>query len=285
MKLVTFLTAGGAAQPGAVQDGMVYSLHPAGFSSTLEIIAAAPSSLVKIERYLRSLPPGAGIDLQTAVLLAPVPRPPKVLCAGLNYRDHAAEARMEVPAVPTIFSKFPNIVTGPGAPVILPRNSRKPDYEAELAFVIGCGGRHIPAASWREHVFGYLCFNDVSARDVQLATSQWLMGKTFDSFAPTGPWLTTAGEIADPHELDIQLELNGELMQSSNTRELIFRIPDLIEYISGVVTLEPGDIVATGTPAGVGFAKKPPRWLRPGDEIVVRIQGLGALRNPVVAEQ
>ncbi|MCS7044316.1 MAG: fumarylacetoacetate hydrolase family protein [Bryobacteraceae bacterium] len=283
MKLATFLLPGGPALPGLVRDGRIYSLQPAGFGSVLEIIASAPASLDRIRRFLETVP-DPGLPLDSVTLLAPLPRPPKILCAGLNYRDHAAEAKMEIPQVPTIFSKFHNTIIGPGATIFLPKNSKKPDYEAEFAFVIGTGGRHIPASEWRSHVFGYMCFNDVSARDFQLATSQWLMGKTFDGFAPTGPWITTADEIADPHALDIGLFLNGERMQASNTREMIFKIPELIEFISSVLTLEPGDIVATGTPAGVGFSKKPPRWLRPGDEVVVRIEGLGELRNPVAAE-
>jgi 2-keto-4-pentenoate hydratase/2-oxohepta-3-ene-1,7-dioic acid hydratase in catechol pathway len=279
------MSHGAVALPGVVTGGRVYSLQPAGFASTLQVIAGGPAARDAIRAYLSSVPSAAAQELSAVVLLAPIPRPPKVICAGLNYRDHAAEAKMEIPPVPTIFSKFSNAVTGPGAPVILPKNTNKPDYEAEFAFVIGAGGRHIPAERWRDHVYGYMCLNDVSARDFQLATSQWLMGKTFDTFAPTGPWITTADEIADPHNLDISLEINGEVMQSSNTRELIFGVPALIEYLSSVFTLEPGDIVATGTPAGVGFSKKPPRWLRPGDEMVVRIQGLGELRNPVVAEE
>ncbi len=284
MKLAMYQTPGGMAAPGVVRDGRIYGLQPAGFGSVLEIISSAPASMERIRRHLGTTP-DPGLPLEQAVLLAPLQRPPKILCAGLNYRDHAAEAKMEIPSVPTIFSKYSNTITDPGAPVILPRNSSKPDYEAELAFVIGRGGRHIPAEQWREHVFGYMCFNDVSARDFQLATSQWLMGKTFDGFAPTGPWITTADEIADPHALTIEFFLNGERMQGSNTGEMIFKIPELIAFISSVLTLEPGDIVATGTPAGVGFSKKPPRWLRPGDEMTVRIEGLGELRNPVVAEE
>lgn len=229
-------------------------------------------------------PRGPSFNLDAVTLLAPIPRPPKFICVGLNYRDHAAEARQEIPKVPTIFNKFPNVVVGPGAPVVLPKASAKPDYEAEFAFVIGRGGRHIPAARAMEHVFGYTIVNDVSARDFQSATSQWLMGKTFDTFGPTGPWIVTADEIADPHALDISLEIAGEVLQSSNTRQLVFKIPELIEHLSTVVTLEPGDIVATGTPAGVGFARRPPRWLKPGEEMIVRIQGIGELRNPVVAE-
>jgi 2-keto-4-pentenoate hydratase/2-oxohepta-3-ene-1,7-dioic acid hydratase in catechol pathway len=186
--------------------------------------------------------------------------------------------------VPTIFNKFPTAIIADGDNIVLPRSSEKPDYEAELAFVIGRGGRHIPAAEWRDHVFGYTIVNDVSARDYQMATSQWLMGKTFDTFAPMGPCLVSADEIPDPHALDISLTLNGEVMQSSNTRHLIFRIPELIAFLSSVFTLEPGDVVSTGTPGGVGFARKPPRYLRPGDEVVVRVQGLGELRNPVIQE-
>jgi 2-keto-4-pentenoate hydratase/2-oxohepta-3-ene-1,7-dioic acid hydratase in catechol pathway len=183
-----------------------------------------------------------------------------------------------------IFAKFSNVVIGPGQPIVLPRNSRKPDYEAEFMFVIGTGGRHIPSYEWKQHVFGYTVFNDVSARDFQMATSQWMIGKTFDTFAPMGPYLASADEIADPHALDISLRIGGETLQHSNTRELIFKIPDLVAYLSSVVTLEPGDVVATGTPAGVGFARTPPRYLQPGDEVVVSIEGLGELRNPVVAE-
>jgi 2-keto-4-pentenoate hydratase/2-oxohepta-3-ene-1,7-dioic acid hydratase in catechol pathway len=227
---------------------------------------------------------GPAYPLDAVRLLAPIPRPPKIICIGLNYSDHAKESGLEIPKVPTVFAKFPTAIIGPGEAIVLPRGSSRPDYEAEFAFVIGRGGRYIPAARWRDHVFGYMNLNDVSARDVQMATTQWIMGKTFDTFAPTGPWLVTADEIADPHALDISLTINGETLQSSNTRHLIFGIPELVEYLSSVFTLEPGDIVSTGTPAGVGFARKPPRYLKPGDEVVVSVQGLGELRNPVVAE-
>ncbi|MCL5742898.1 MAG: fumarylacetoacetate hydrolase family protein, partial [Acidobacteria bacterium] len=185
MRLITFMSPGEVALPGVVAGDKVYSLQPAGFSNTLQVIAGGAAARDAIRAYLQAAPPAAAKDLSAVVLLAPIPRPPKVICVGLNYRDHAAEAKMEVPSVPTIFSKFSNAVTGPSAPVLLPRNTQKPDYEAEFAFVIGAGGRHIPAARWREHVYGYMCLNDVSARDFQLATSQWLMGKTFDTFAPT----------------------------------------------------------------------------------------------------
>ncbi|MBZ5618866.1 MAG: fumarylacetoacetate hydrolase family protein [Acidobacteriia bacterium] len=235
-------------------------------------------------RWIDRPPAGETLDPQTTRLAAPIPRPPKIICIGLNYRDHAEEAKMAIPAVPTVFAKFPTAVTGHRHPIVLPKNSTKPDYEAEFAVVIGKGGRHIPEARWRDHVFGYTIFNDVSARDFQMATSQWMIGKTFDTFAPIGPAIVTADEIEDPHHLAISLTLSGELMQDSNTSNLIFKVPQLIAYLSSVFTLEPGDIIATGTPPGVGFARKPPRWLKPGDEVAVRVEGIGELVNPVVAE-
>src|SRR6202167_6609791 len=267
MRLVSFRHRDGRPQAGIVSASQV--LPVAG--DMLSVCAAGHAEA-------DTAPP---IDLAEVTLLAPIPRPPKFICVGLNYRDHAAEAKMELPQVPTIFNKFTNVVIGPGATIVLPRVSAKPDYEAELAFVIGRGGRYIPAARAMEHVFGYTIVNDVSARDFQNATSQCLMGKTFDTFAPMGPWIVTADEIADPHALDISLQIGNETLQHSNTRELIFKIPELIEHLSTVVTLEPGDVVSTGTPAGVGFARKPPRYLQPGDEVVVSIEGLGELRNPV----
>jgi 2-keto-4-pentenoate hydratase/2-oxohepta-3-ene-1,7-dioic acid hydratase in catechol pathway len=186
--------------------------------------------------------------------------------------------------VPTVFSQFANTVIHPDDTILLPKDSAKPDYEAEFAFVIGKRGKRIAAADWREYVAGYTIINDVSARDFQMATSQWMMGKTCDTFCPMGPCLVTVDEITDPHNLRVELLLNGEVMQDSNTREMVFKIPELIAHLSAAITLEPGDVVSTGTPAGVGFSKKPPRWLRPGDECVVRIEGLGELRNYVAME-
>jgi 2-keto-4-pentenoate hydratase/2-oxohepta-3-ene-1,7-dioic acid hydratase in catechol pathway len=260
-------------------DDRVIGLLDAGFPDMLSVLGAAPSAIERAVPTSRD-----SFPLESVTLLAPIPRPPKLICIGLNYRDHAIEAKQEIPNVPTVFSKFPNAVIGPGAPIVLPKNSTRPDYEAEFAFVIGRPGRHIPAERWRDYVFGYTIVNDVSARDFQMATSQWLMGKTFDTFAPMGPHIVTADEIADPHTLDIGLSINGEVFQHSNTRELIFKIPELVAYLSSVFTLEPGDVVSTGTPAGVGFARKPPRFLRPSDEVVIRVESIGELRNPVVAE-
>src|SRR5580698_5858611 len=268
MRLVTFRHGGSGAAAGILDGNRVTSLG----KPMLQVIfsGAVPA------------PVGESVPLSECTLLAPIPRPPKFICVGLNYRDHAIESNMAIPKVPTIFSKFSNVVIGPGENIVLPKESTQPDYEAEFAVVIGPGGRRISAAKAMNHVFGYTIVNDVSARDLQLATTQWLMGKTCDTFAPMGPWIVTKDEIPDPHALDISLEIGGEILQHSNTRELIFKIPELIEFISSVVTLEPGDIISTGTPSGVGFARKPPRYLKAGDECIVRIEGLGELRNPVV---
>ena len=284
MRLVTFSRGGNASEPGVLRDREVVCLAGLGIPDLLSLIRGGTQSLARARAWVAEAPADAIVPLESVRLLAPLPRPPKVICVGLNYRDHAEESNMPIPSVPTIFAKFPTAVIGPDASIVLPKSSTRPDYEAEFAFVIGEGGRHIPASAWQEHVFGYTMLNDVSARDYQLATSQWMMGKTFDTFAPMGPWLVTADEIADPHALDISLTLNGVQMQNSNTRNLIFRIPELIEFLSSVFTLEPGDVVSTGTPSGVGFARKPPVYLQPGDEVVVRVEGLGELRNPVIAE-
>lgn len=284
MRLVTF-EIDGQARPGLLSaDDLVLDLSTEGFSSLLEFIESGPEALAKAETLARRAPPNSSYPLQDVKLLAPIPKPRKLICVGLNYRDHAEETGTPLPKVPTIFNKFATAVVGPDADVILPKVSKAPDYEAELAFVISRGGRHIAAEDAMDHVFGYTILNDVTARDFQRATSQWLMGKTFDTFAPMGPCIVTTDEIPDPHDLDIQMEINGEVRQDSNTRELIFKIPELIAFLSSVFTLEPADIVSTGTPAGVGFARKPPLYLHPGDELLVRIPGIGELRNRTVAE-
>ncbi len=284
MRFVTFETAG-QAHPGLVINGdTVIDLSSAGFASLLELIESGPQGRLKAEQFASTAPAATRNPLSSVTLLAPIPRPRKLICVGLNYLDHAKETGSEIPKVPTIFNKFATAVIGPGANIVLPKVSKAPDFEAEFAFVIGRGGRHIAAEDWQSYVFGYTIVNDVSARDYQRATTQWLMGKTFDTFAPMGPWIVTADEIANPHELDIELDIDGETMQDSNTRELIFKVPDLIAFLSSVFTLEPGDIVSTGTPSGVGFARKPPRYLRPGEQVTVKVAGIGELRNPVVAE-
>ncbi len=283
MQFVTF-ERNGSPEPGVISGGSIIGLKGAGFPMLAAIIEGGSNALGRARTWMERPPADAVVPLSGTRLLAPIPRPPKIICVGLNYRDHAIESKMEIPKVPTIFAKFATAVIGPGEAIVLPKLSAKPDYEAELAFIIGKGGRYISKDRWQDHVFGYANFNDVSARDYQMATTQWMMGKTFDTFAPFGPAIVTADEIADPHALDIQMVINGEILQSSNTSQLIFRIPELIEYLSSVFTLEAGDIVSTGTPSGVGFSRTPPRWLRPGDDCVVKISGLGELRNPVRAE-
>jgi 2-keto-4-pentenoate hydratase/2-oxohepta-3-ene-1,7-dioic acid hydratase in catechol pathway len=283
LRFVTF-EKDGHREPGVLAGGQVVGLRGAGFEDLLSVVGGGAAALDRVRAWVAGAPGGETRDVLAGPLPAPIPRPPKIICIGLNYRDHAAESKAALPDVPTVFAKFPTAATGHRCPIVLPKFSSQPDYEAELAVVIGRGGRYIPEAHWREHVFGYTAFNDVSARDFQRATTQWIIGKTFDTFAPFGPAIVTADEIEDPHALDISLLLNGEVMQHSNTREMIFRIPRLIAHLSSVFTLEPGDIISTGTPAGVGFARKPPRWLTPGDEVVVRVEGLGELVNPVVAE-
>jgi 2-keto-4-pentenoate hydratase/2-oxohepta-3-ene-1,7-dioic acid hydratase in catechol pathway len=267
---------------GVVIEDHVISLKAAGFSQLLEVLQGGADALQKVADFIPTAP--TRIPLATVKLCAPIPVPPKILCMGLNYRDHAEEARLEIPKYPVIFPKYANTVIGSGDNIVLPKNSRKPDYEAELGFVIGRRARHVKAADWRDYVFGYMNCNDVSARDFQMAVSQWTMGKNFDTFAPMGPWLVTADEIPDPHNLAITLTLDDETMQSSNTRELIFKIPETVAFLSSVMTLEPGDVILTGTPAGVGFGRKPPRWLTPGAEVIVQVEGLGALRNVCVEE-
>ncbi|MFT3743542.1 MAG: fumarylacetoacetate hydrolase family protein [Pyrinomonadaceae bacterium] len=218
---------------------------------------------------------------QDVVLAAPVPRPGKIICIGLNYRNHAIESGMDIPTSPIIFSKFVTCVAAPNEPILLPVGSEKVDYEAELAVVMGRRAKNVAIGNAMDHVFGYTNFNDVSARDMQFADGQWQRGKSCDTFAPFGETVVTKDEIADPHNLRIQFRLNGETMQDSTTNELIFDIPAIIEFLSRSITLEPGDIIATGTPPGVGFARKPPVFLKDGDVCEVEIEGLGVLSNSV----
>jgi 2-keto-4-pentenoate hydratase/2-oxohepta-3-ene-1,7-dioic acid hydratase in catechol pathway len=225
------------------------------------------------------------IRSEDAYWFAPVPRPGKLICIGLNYRDHAAESNMAIPERPVVFSKFSPAVIAPGEPVVLPASSEKVDYEAELAVVIGRRAKNVSAARALDYVLGYTVFNDVSARDFQFADGQWQRGKSCDTFAPMGPTIVTGDEVPDPHKLSIKLILNGKTMQDSNTDQLIFGVPELIEFLSQTITLEPGDVIATGTPSGVGFARKPPVFLRPGDMMEVEIERVGKLGNPVVAAE
>jgi len=224
---------------------------------------------------------GRVVALEDARLTAPVPRPGKLICIGLNYRDHAHEQGAAVPESPIVFSKFTTAIIGPEDTVVIPPSCTQPDFEAELAVVIGRTAKNVVKAKAYEHVLGYCAFNDVSGRDFQFADKQWQRGKSCDTFAPMGPFVATREEIKDPHGLAIRLRLNGEIMQSSRTDQLIFGVPELIEFLSASITLEPGDIIATGTPPGVGFARKPPVYLKAGDRMEVEIDGLGVLVNNV----
>jgi 2-keto-4-pentenoate hydratase/2-oxohepta-3-ene-1,7-dioic acid hydratase in catechol pathway len=219
-------------------------------------------------------------------LLAPVPDPRKIVCIGLNYRDHAAESGVPVPTEPILFSKYPTALIGHGAQIVLPSCSHEVDYEAELVVVIGRKGRHIARDRALEYVGGYAVGHDVSARDWQLNKpgKQWMAGKTFDTFAPLGPELVSPDEVPDPQNLGIRLRLNGQTMQDSSTSQLVFGVAELIAYLSQVFTVEPGDLIFTGTPPGVGMARKPQAWLKPGDRVEVEIDRLGTLSNTVIAD-
>jgi len=286
VRWVTVLTEGGPRACGARQ-GQYVEVEGADLGrpvSVRDLVALG----VEGQRRAWDTLAGGNIrhDPAVATLLAPIPDPPKIICLGLNYRDHAEESGMAIPAEPIVFSKYASSLIGAGAEIVLPEVSTEVDFEAELVVVIGKGGRDIPRDRAMEHVGGYTVGHDVSARDWQLNKpgKQWMMGKTFDTFAPLGPTLVTPDEVPDPHALGIRLRLNGKTMQESSTSQLIFRIDEFIAYLSRVFTFQPGDLIFTGTPPGVGMARKPPVWLQPGDVVEVEIDGLGTLRNPVVRQ-
>jgi 2-keto-4-pentenoate hydratase/2-oxohepta-3-ene-1,7-dioic acid hydratase in catechol pathway len=224
---------------------------------------------------------GGGLALEDLQLLPPVGRPGKIICIGLNYRSHCEEQGIEPPETATFFAKFANALTAPGATVALPAWSGKVDYEAEVAFVIGKRGKDVPEERALDHVAGYMLFNDLSARDYQFKTPQWMPGKTFDGAAPCGPALVSADE-AGPHDaIEIELRLNGEVMQQGSTGDLVHSVPGLVAYLSQLMTLEPGDVIATGTPSGVGSLRDPKVWLKAGDEIAISSPQLGVLETRI----
>jgi 2-keto-4-pentenoate hydratase/2-oxohepta-3-ene-1,7-dioic acid hydratase in catechol pathway len=278
MKLVTF-EEGGNVRPGLVVDGGIVDLSAEGFKDAIDFIGAQESVQADVAKKRASL------ALDKVKLLAPVPAPPRIFGIGVNYAEHAKESGHDTQKVPTVFPVMSSAVVGPNHDVIIPKASSMVDYEAELAVVIGKAGYQIPVSQAMDHVFGYTIMNDVSARDVQRATTQWSLGKSFPTFAPMGPWVVTKDEIADPHALGISLTIGGEKLQGSNTGMLIFKIPALVEYISGITPLQVGDVISTGTPAGVGMGRNPQRWLRAGEEMVIHIDGVGELRNRLVAEK
>jgi 2-keto-4-pentenoate hydratase/2-oxohepta-3-ene-1,7-dioic acid hydratase in catechol pathway len=281
MRLVTYRDRDRSMRPGVLLDEEIVDISDQ-VADVRSVIEEGPDALVRLRNFLQGKT--RRIPLAVVELLAPLQNPPRIFCLGLAYRDHAIETHQEIPIVPTIFLKLTSALNGPRSAVILPKLTQQPDYEAEFAFVIGKGGKSISAAAWEEHVFGYTIMNDITARDVQMATSQWSLGKSFDTFAPLGPAIVTKDEVPDPHALDIQLTIGGEVLQHSNTRELIFRIPELIAYLSAIAPLKAGDIISTGTPAGVGLGRTPQRWLRAGETIVTKVEGLGQLTNPVIGE-
>jgi 2-keto-4-pentenoate hydratase/2-oxohepta-3-ene-1,7-dioic acid hydratase in catechol pathway len=211
----------------------------------------------------------------------PIDRPSKIVAAGLNYHDHAREQKLEPPERPTLFAIWPSSLIGDGEAIVLPPITQRADYEAELGVVIGEGGRAIPAERALAHVAGYLCLNDVSARDLQRADGQFTRAKSLDTFTPIGPRLVPAAEVPDPQALRIRCLLNGEVMQESTTAEMVFSVAQLIAFVSEAITLEPGDLIATGTPGGVGAYRDPRVFLKPGDEVTIEIEGVGSLTNPV----
>lgn len=262
--------------------------HPlAWFDMDGRWLSTARDTAARLERDANALAAarekGWLVPSRDAYWFAPVPRPGKIVCIGMNYRDHAQEIGLGVPNEPTIFAKFSSCVIAPGEPVVVPIGSEKLDYEAELAVVMGRRATRVSADRAYEYVLGYTAFNDVTARDFQFGDLQWQRGKSCDTFAPMGQTIVTTDEIPDPHVLRITLTLNGVVMQDSHTSQMMFRVPALIEFITRTITLEPGDVIATGTPAGVGFARKPPVFLKPGDAMEVGIERIGGLGNPIVA--
>lgn len=310
MRLLTF-TAGGKTRAGIEIAGQIVDLAAAsalpavqrGESTTLpgdlrEILVAGEPAMGTVRRVhdwastaLRSGqrptgPSGEALvfDPGSVRINAPIARPGKIICLGLNYADHAAEGGSEPPKAPLLFGKFANTIVGTGHPIVLPKATQKLDYEAELAFVIGRPAKLVALEQAMDYVAGYMNLHDVSARDLQSETGQFFRGKSGDTFAPCGPYLVTKDEVSDPHVLDIRSYVNGEVRQSSNTRQLIFNVPFLVHHISKTITLEPGDVISTGTPSGVGTHRHPPVYLKAGDVVRIEVQGLGVLENTVVAE-
>ena len=283
MRLVTFTTDREATSIGVVVEDQVLALDTSKFPDMTAFLVRGTAALQQADALIRGeTRPNAKFKLSQIRLLAPVTRPGKIIAVGLNYRDHAIETKQEIPTTPIIFAKFPSSINGPDADVVIPEDDPQVDYEAELAVVIGRKAKAVSDRDAMDYVAGYMPLNDVSARRWQFADKQWVRGKSCDTFCPTGPWLTTADAVSDPHTLAIRIRINGHTVQDSNTSNLIFRIPTLIQFISAAITLEPGDIIATGTPDGVGVFRKPPVFLKAGDVMEVEIEGLGILRNRLV---
>jgi 2-keto-4-pentenoate hydratase/2-oxohepta-3-ene-1,7-dioic acid hydratase in catechol pathway len=286
MKLTTISTPHGPRVAAVVGDTFV-DLHATdpGLPTCIKNLLAASPAIRQAAAAAANSPHAVKHATSAVKQLPPIPDPSKIICVGLNYRDHAIEGGKAIPTEPVIFGKYPNALVATGDAIRLPSVSQKVDYEAELVIVIGKRAKHVKNdASAFQYVGGYMCGHDVSARDWQFRgeEKQWMIGKDFDTFAPTGPYIVTADENIDPHNLRIQLRLNGQTMQNSSTKEFIFQVPAMLQFITQVYTLEPGDLIFTGTPPGVGIARKPPVLLKAGDITEVEIEGLGVLRNSVV---
>jgi 2-keto-4-pentenoate hydratase/2-oxohepta-3-ene-1,7-dioic acid hydratase in catechol pathway len=283
MKLATYST-GGERRIGVITSAGIVPVsdEPGMPTDMMELIERWPELEARVRTIANQARTGLSID--TVQLHAPVSRPSKIMAIGLNYADHVAESGLEAPTRQLWFAKQVNTINGPHDGVQIPTASEQIDYEVELVAVIGKRGRHISVEDAPAHVFGYCVGNDVSVRDWQLATPQWVLGKSFDSHAPIGPYITTGDEVGDPHRLSIRSIVNGEVRQSSNTRHLIFNVWDQIAHLSEAMTLEPGDLIFTGTPGGVGLAMRPPRFLASGDVVRCEIEELGAIENQMVPE-
>lgn len=283
MKLCTFRGDDGSERAAAWTERGIVDLAAADAglpSSVMGLLQHGEPALLRAEAAAAT---GPAVACDDVILLPPIPHPAKIICIGLNYRDHAAEVKLPLPEFVTAFAKWPNTLIGDGESIVIPAESHRVDYEAELAFVIGRKARHISEADAYAYIAGYMCFNDVSVRDYQMRTTQWTLGKVFDTHGPCGPVLVTRDEVPDPHALRITCSIDGEMLQDSSTSQLVFGIPKLVAELTSVMTLEPGDIVATGTPAGVGTSRTPKRWIRPGERVRVEIERVGVLENPAVA--
>lgn len=280
MRIVSYRQNGGPWRAGAEKNGAIIDIGGAPDPSVRALLAGGAAALAAAEdRAKRGTPLSGKIEIGPPVL-----DPEKIVCIGLNYRKHAEETGMAIPDVPTMFPKYRNSLVADGEPIVLPvKNPSAVDYEVELAAIIGKRCKNVSEASALEYVAAYSILNDVSARDLQMQTSQWGAGKAVDTFAPFGPVLVTADEIGDPQKLAIETRLNGKVVQKSNTADMIFSVAQIVAFLSDFMTLEPGDVIATGTPEGVGFKRQPPLFMKDGDTIEMEIEKIGVLRNPIVA--
>ena len=280
MRIVSYRQNGGPWRAGAERNGAIVDVGATPDPSVRALLVGGAAALAAAAARSKSGTPVSGkIEIGP-----PVPDPEKIVCIGLNYRKHAEETGMAIPDVPTLFPKYRNSLIADGEPIVLPvKNPSAVDYEIELAAIVGKRCKNVSEANALDYVAGYSILNDVSARDLQMQTSQWGAGKAVDTFAPFGPVLVTADEIGDPQKLAVQTRLSGKVVQNSNTADMIFSVAQIIAFLSDFMTLEPGDVIATGTPEGVGFKRKPPLFMKDGDTIELEIEKIGVLRNPIVA--